>query len=158
MSWMRQLGAKWQHMQIDGLWRVQMKKNWKLKNWNPDRHGGGVATQISSNNSVFQFFGQAYSLEWWILNLSLRPIPWGDGYWIYLHMYIYIFMVIQNIYIYGTPWPEEYPKNGGLLGGVIYIYIYAHPPPRANPWDVLLARLPATYFIFDIYIYASQAQ
>ena len=63
----------------DGHWMVRMKRNWKfekLKNWNPDRHGGGVATQISSNNSVFQFFRfsvlflEAYSLKWWTLNIS----------------------------------------------------------------------------------------
>ncbi len=36
------------------------------------------------------------------------------------------------------------------------IYDICSPRPRADPWGVLLARLPATYFIFDIYIYASQ--
>ena len=39
-----------------------------------------------------------------------------------------------------------------------YIYIYMLTPPRGDPWGAFLARLPPTYLIFDIYIYASQAQ
>ena len=100
------------------------RKTEKLKNWNSDRHGGGVTAEISSKNSVFQFFG--FQCFFNVCKLSYTYFNWcrifssnsiNNQTW-------YRSTYQGEIYIY-THWPEKYPKNGGLLGGggtIIYIY------------------------------------